>query len=143
MNAKGKQVLLAQYRIKQAKESLEEAEYLFTGEKSPRSVINRAYYAMYYSTLALIVFENHITSKHTGVIAFFNKNYIKEAIFPNDMGRWINKAFELRQTEDYREYSELTAGEVEPYLDYTRIFIEKVEEYLLEKHFQSGKDTGK
>ena len=46
MTIKDKKRELALNRIKQAEESLEEAKYLFDGNKSPRSVINRAYYAI-------------------------------------------------------------------------------------------------
>jgi len=46
---------LALYRIQQAEESLDEARYLLAGNKSPRSVINRAYYSMFYSILALLI----------------------------------------------------------------------------------------
>ena len=60
---------LALYRIKEAEESLDEAEFLFKGEKSPRSVINRAYYAMFYSVLALLIFEPYSSSKHSGVLS--------------------------------------------------------------------------
>ena len=31
---------------------------MFTGRKSPRSIINRVYYAMFYAVLALLIFEN-------------------------------------------------------------------------------------
>ncbi len=47
---------LALYRLQEAEESLDEAQFLFDGHKSPRSVINRAYYAMFYSVLALLIF---------------------------------------------------------------------------------------
>lgn len=55
MTVEQKKHQLARYRIKQAEESLEEAEFLLLGRKSPRSVINRAYYAMFYAVLALLV----------------------------------------------------------------------------------------
>ena len=29
-------------------------------------------------------------------------------VFDREMGRWVNKAFELRQRGDYREYFEVT-----------------------------------
>ena len=58
MTEKQKQILLAQYRLKQAEESLDEASFLFTGRKSPRSIINRVYYAMFYAMLALLIFKN-------------------------------------------------------------------------------------
>jgi uncharacterized protein len=137
LSTKEKQVLLARYRLKQAKESLEEAEYLLNGNKSLRSVINRVYYSMYYAVLALLIFEKFISSKHTGVISFFNKMFVNEGIFPKEMGRWINKAFEMRQIGDYREYVELAYEQVEPYIGFSRTFIQKIEEYL-ERNKLSG-----
>ena len=139
MSDKEKQTILAKYRLKQAKESIDEAEYLFFGKKSLRSVINRVYYAMYYAVLALLIFEKFISSKHTGVLSFFNKEFIKEGVFPKEMGSWINKAFELRQTGDYREYVNLTDEQVEPYIGYAKTFVEKLEEYLGKKYFQAKK----
>lgn len=135
MNGKEKQVQLAKYRLQQAKESVEEAEYLLAGGKSPRSIINRAYYAMYYSVLALLIFEKFISSKHSGMLSFFNKHFIKEGIFPKEMGRWVNKAFELRQSGDYRECVELSYEQVDPYIGYSRTFIHNVEEYLEKNKF--------
>ena len=135
MSNKEKQVLLAKFRLEQAKESIDEAGYLFSGNKSPRSVINRAYYAMYYSVLALIIFEEFISSKHTGVLSFFNKQFIKEGVFSTEMGRWINKAFDLRQSGDYREYMQLTKEQVEPYIGFAKSFVQKVEEYLENNKF--------
>ena len=55
-----KQRQLAQYRMQQAKESLDEARFLLGGGKSARSVINRAYYAMFYAVLALLVYEEFL-----------------------------------------------------------------------------------
>ena len=57
MTKKEKQIQLAKYRLKQAEESIGEANCLLSGKESPRSIINRAYYAMFYGILALLVFE--------------------------------------------------------------------------------------
>jgi len=99
---------LAQYRLEQAGESLDEAAFLLSGEKSPRSIINRVYYAMFYATLALLIYEPYSSSKHSGVLGYFNRRFIKEEVFDREMGRWVNKAFELSQRGDYREYFEVT-----------------------------------
>ncbi len=99
---------LAQYRLEQARESLDEATFLLSGGKSPRSIINRLYYAMFYAILALLIYEPYSSSKHSGVLGYFNRRFIKEGIFDREMGRWVNKAFELRQRGDYREYFEVT-----------------------------------
>ena len=130
MTDKEKQFQLAKYRLNQADECIGEAVYLFSGRKSPRSIINRAYYAMFYAVLALLVFEPFSSSKHSGVLAYFNKRFIKEGIFSEDHGRSINKAFELRQRGDYRENAELTYEQVEPFLEKANVFVRKVKEYL-------------
>ena len=121
---------LAQYRLKQAQESLEEAHYLFNGGKSLRSVANRLYYAMFYAVLALLIYEPYTSSKHTGVLAYFNKRFVKGGIFSETMGRSLNKAFELRQRGDYREYFELTRDQVEPLLTESTHFVEAIKTYL-------------
>lgn len=130
MTDKEKQIQLSRYRLKQAAESIDEAVCLLSGKESPRSIINRAYYAMFYSVLALIVFEPYSSSKHSGVLSYFNKKFIKEGIFSEELGRSINKAFELRQEGDYREYVELTYEQVKPFMEEARVFVQKVKDYL-------------
>ena len=123
---------LALYRIKEAEESLDEAEFLFKGEKSPRSVINRAYYAMFYSVLALLIFEPYSSSKHSGVLSYFNRRFIKGRLLSEELGRAINKAFDLRQRADYREKVMLTHDQVAPFINSARKFIESVSAFLRE-----------
>ena len=135
MTTKEKQIQLAQYRLKQAEESINEALCLLSGKESPRSIINRAYYAMFYAVLALIVFEPYSSSKHSGVLSYFNKQFIKKGIFPKDLGYSINRSFELRQEMDYREYVELKYDQVEPFIEKAKEFVQKIKEYLREKVF--------
>ena len=121
---------LALYRVQQAEESLDEARYLLAGNKSTRSVINRAYYSMFYSILALLIFEPYSSSKHTGVLSYFNRHFIKSGIIPKDIGRAVNKAFDIRQRGDYREQISLEIQQVEPFLDWADKLIDSVREYL-------------
>ena len=130
MNIKDKKRELALYRIKQADESLDEARFLFEGSKSPRSIINRAYYSMFYAILSLLVFEPFSSSKHSGVISYFNRHFIKRGVFSLELGRAVNKAFDLRQRGDYREQVNLTADQAEPFLDWARKLIDSVKKYL-------------
>lgn len=85
---------------------------------------------MFYAVLALFVYESYTSSKHSGVLGYFNKHFIKEGIFSENMGRSINKAFDLRQRGDYREYAELGYEQVEPFIVETAAFIESVRDYL-------------
>jgi len=49
-----KQALLT-YRLKQAEETLSDAKKMLVDKLSPRSIINRAYYSMFYAVLALFI----------------------------------------------------------------------------------------
>lgn len=130
MIADEKKKLLALHRLHQATESLDEAHYLFNGGKSLRSVANRVYYGMFYAVLALLIYEPYTSSKHSGVLAYFNKRFVKGGVFSESMGRSLNEAFELRQRGDYREYFELTTDQVEPLLDKGAQFVVSVRTYL-------------
>ena len=124
---------LALHRIQQAEESLDEARYLFDGRKSPRSIINRAYYSMFYSILALLIFEPYSSSKHSGVLSYFNRHFIKSGLITKDIGRAVNKAFDIRQRGDYREQVKLDHDQVEPYIDWAEKLITSVKEFLNSK----------
>lgn len=132
MSVDEKKKLLALHRLQQAEESLQEAQYLLAGGKSLRSVVNRIYYGMFYAVLALLVYEPYASSKHSGVLAYFNKRFVKEGFFPTSLGRSLNRAFELRQRGDYREYFELAKEQVEPLMAEAAQFIESVRKYLEE-----------
>lgn len=55
---------------------------------------------------------------------------MKNGLFPNAMGRSLNKAFELRQRSDYREYFELTKEQVESLMEESEQFVASVRKYL-------------
>jgi hypothetical protein len=87
---------------------------------------------MFYSVLALLIFEPYSSSKHSGVLSYFNRRFIKEGLLSEQVGRAINKAFDLRQRADYREEVVLTREQVEPFLTSAKEFIESVSTYLRE-----------
>lgn len=124
---------LASYRLEQAGDSLGEAKYLLSGEKSPRSIINRAYYAMFYAILALLIYEPYSSSKHSGILGYFNRRFIKEGIFDRETGSWVNKAFELRQRSDYREYFEVTREQATDLVIKAEQFISTITSHIVNK----------
>lgn len=58
---------LIQYRLERAGETLRDAHLLLDKGGSSASVVNRAYYAMFYAVLALLITIEEGTSKHNGV----------------------------------------------------------------------------
>lgn len=130
MTEEEKRRVLARIRMQQAEDSLDEARFLFEGHKSTRSVINRIYYAMFYAILALLIYEPFGSSKHTAVLSYFNLNFVKKGLMPIELGRAVNKAFDLRHRADYRELPNITQAQVEPYFEQTRRFIDAVRDLL-------------
>jgi len=67
---------LIKYRLDQSYETLKESEILLK-KNAFRGAINRAYYAMFYSVLALLSVKKLGTSKHSGAISLFDKEFVK------------------------------------------------------------------
>ena len=120
---------LIDYRLQQADDSVLEARTL-AKVSLWRGAINRAYYAMFYATLALTVQKQQVISKHTGVIAFFDKEFIRTGVFPKEMSRSLHFAFERRQNSDYGELLSENPEEAMRAIDEAAEFAQKVKDYL-------------
>lgn len=119
-------------RMKQARETLEEAEILF-GQDYWRGTINRAYYAMFYAVLALAASKDVVISKHTHAIAFLDKEFIKTGVLPKEISRALHVSFDERQTNDYGEIWDIDYTEAEHTLKEAKSFIKTIEDYFEEK----------
>jgi uncharacterized protein (UPF0332 family) len=58
------------------------------------------------------------------------KSLVKKGIVSIEVGRAVNKAFDLRQRGDYRETDSITYEQVEPFLEQAKLFINSVRGYL-------------
>lgn len=94
---------LIKYRLEEASESLEEAEILLK-ENKLRGAMNRVYYSMFYSALALLAAKQLRASKHSGVISVFHKEFVKNGLFPKEVAKFLDIAFDLRNKSDYRDF---------------------------------------
>ena len=120
---------MIQYRLEQANETVKEAAALF--EMSFwRGTINRSYYAMFYSVLALAVLRQQITSKHSGVIAFFDGEFVKTGVFSKELSQAFHLAFERRQTTDFGGIFTVSEEEASQALQEARTFVATVENFL-------------
>ena len=121
---------LIQYRMKRARSTLRASQLLYKQGGDPASIVNRAYYAMFYAALALLVTIGQESSKHQGVLASFDKYFIKPKILPKEMGRFLHHAFDTRQIGDYEEEAELTKEQAFQILESAVQFINSIEEKL-------------
>ena len=119
---------LLRYRMKQAEETLADAEAMAKGELSPRSIVNRAYYAMFYAVLGLFLKTNVTlkTSKHSGIISMFDQTFILSGKVDKQFSKSLHKMFNARQEADYKELVEVSSEEVEDALQAARSFIEEI-----------------
>jgi uncharacterized protein (UPF0332 family) len=120
---------LLRHRIAQAGETLREAEIL-VGGAAPRGAINRAYYAMFYALLALLATRQRGTSKHSGVISLFDREFVKTGLFPRELSRALHLAFDRRQKHDYGEMMPATVEMAEETLRDAKAFVLAIETYL-------------
>jgi len=52
---------------------------------------------MFYAAEAVLLTRQLSFFSHRGVIAAFGEHFVKTAIFPRELGREFNRAFEKRQ----------------------------------------------
>lgn len=123
---------LIQYRLESAKEMLRDAKLLKENGGSPVSIINRAYYSVFYAALALLVTEDVEPTKHTGVLAKFDELFIREKIFPKEMSRILHHAFDMRQAGDYQKSKVITEEQAFDILNSAEEFVRVIEEKLLQ-----------
>jgi uncharacterized protein (UPF0332 family) len=99
------------------------------------SSVSRAYYAMFYSAEAVLLTANLSFSFYMGVISAFGEYFVKTDIFPRDMGRELNKAFEKRQLGDYEYTFVISEDEAWEILEQGKHFVESVIRYLEKSEF--------
>ena len=126
---KEEQTALIEYRLEQADESIDSAQLLLDHKKY-RPSVSRSYYAMFYAVQALLIGKELITSKHSGAISLFNREFVKKNIFDKEFSRWLQEAFDLRQRADYREMFTVSAERAKLILDNARIFVMEIRKNL-------------
>lgn len=96
-------IQLSQYRFSRAKEVLRDAETLLN-QDSFSSSVNRSYYAIFHALRAVTALDGFDSSKHSGVIAYINREYVKTGIFEKRLSKILDTAFRLREKADYDDF---------------------------------------
>jgi len=125
---------LFSYRLRQADETLADAALLLEGNSSPRSVVNRAYYAMFYAVLALFIrFDTHVrTSKHAGVIGIFNKEFVHTGKVDVRFAKMLSALFDARLESDYKDFVEVTPDQARDAVAKARDFVAAIKALIEE-----------
>ena len=95
---------LSVYRFEKALKFLSTSRSNLNNEYDTDSSANRSYYAVFYAMLSVTALDGFESSKHSGVISYFNKNYVKTGIFSAEISEMIAHASKLRERADYKNF---------------------------------------
>lgn len=121
---------LSRYRLDRAKELITDAKKLFE-IGSYKSANNRAYYAIFYSMRAELAIDGVDFKRHSGVIQYFQKEYIKTGIFGKEFSDMIMDASEIRNASDYDDFYLASREEAECQIANAEAFTSAVEKHIL------------
>ncbi len=98
---------------------------------SSRTVINRAYYVLFYALLSLFLKTgtNVQTSKHSGIISLFDREFVRTEKFDRRFSRILHNLFDDRQEGDYKEFSEISMEKARQHAIFAREFLDAVKAY--------------
>ena len=128
----GSIIELSKYRFETSIENLEDARIMFKHGRY-KNALNRAYYAIFHAIRAVTALDGFDSSKHSGVIAFFNASYVKTEIFPKDLSRIIREASENREKADYLDFFIASKAEAKKQIDRAEEFTEAIRGFLTER----------
>ena len=121
---------LSKYRLEKARQLLQSADMLMNMTKDYNSVVNRCYYAIFHSVRSILALERKDFEKHSAVISYFRRMYIKTHIISVDASDILGEAFNSRNESDYKDFFEVSREQAEQQLCNAKRFMEIVEVYL-------------
>ena len=123
---------LMKYRLDNAKEKLESAKLLLDAGKY-RDSIGRSYYAIFTAVRAVLANDKVDFSKHSGVIAYFQKEYIRTGIFDVKYSKYLQNAFQIRNSCDYDDFFIASKQDAEEQYNRAAEFYEGIQNYFKRK----------
>jgi uncharacterized protein (UPF0332 family) len=112
--------------LRTAAQHIKDGDYDFASSK--------AYYAVFHLLQALLLVKDLTFSKHSAVIAEFNRNYIKPGIFPQEYSKNLEHLFKDRQIGDYDYMPSIDKEVAKEDLEIAESMCDKFEEYLKTTH---------
>lgn len=91
---------------------------------------NRLYYSVFHAMSALLVRDGHQVKSHRGIIAMFGEHYVRTEIFSKKDGSLLSDLVIMRDNADYNCFFEANEEKLKPYIEPTRMLIEKIKAYI-------------
>lgn len=123
---------LSKYRLSRGKEDYEVAKANLE-DGHLKASLNRSYYAIFHALRAVTILTEFDSSKHSGIIAYFNKHYVKTGVFDSSISELIKSASRMREKSDYQDFFLVVREDVETQLANAEKILLEVEKYLTEQ----------
>ena len=118
--------ILIDLYLEKSDKALEAANLMINNELF-ESALNRIYYAIFYTVSALGEKNDFVSSKHSGMMSWFNRKYVNdEKKFSKDISEIYRKTFKFREKGDYDPRYHATFEETNEILNQAKKFIEIV-----------------
>ncbi len=127
----GNNLDIAKYRFVRAKDDLESAIINLQLGKF-KTAVNRSYYAIFHAIRAINSLNGFDSRKHSGVISYFNKNFVKSGLLSVEMSKIVGSAIRVREKADYDDFYMLSIEDTREQVEAATEFLVEVEKYLLE-----------
>jgi uncharacterized protein (UPF0332 family) len=121
---------LYKYRLEKSKKDLEGARVLFNNKLYTQS-INRSYYSIFHCVRALLAFDKFDSKKHSGIIAYFNQNYVKTGLLDKKLSEILMSAEKIRMDSDYDDLFAATDEQAEKQISNAEFFIDTLSDFIL------------
>ena len=120
------------YRLKLAEETLLDAKNMLQNNLSSRSIVNRIYYSMFYAILAIFLKSdiNIKTSKHSGVISLFDKEFVHTGKIDKLYSKNLHKLFNARIDGDYKDFAEFSKEGVSEFIKLAEEFLREIKRLI-------------
>ncbi len=126
---KERRIDLSKYRFERAKEEIDASKELLSLGYVNASA-SRSYYSVFYTLLAVTSLDGFESSKHSGIISYFNRYYVKTKIFDGSISEIIRNSFEKRTNADYGDFYKVSNVEAESQIGRAEKIIEIIQPYL-------------
>jgi len=117
------------YRIKRARETYQDAIFLFE-KGSINSSVNRLYYSAFYATIALLLKNGIEIKSHNGVKQKLGEKFVLKGLISKDFAKTYGLLSDYRHKGDYDDLFDFDKEVVERLLKPIKEYIDKIEEII-------------
>jgi uncharacterized protein (UPF0332 family) len=120
-------------RLDQARQHLDDAEFIYREKIGNLQVMTKLYHAMIYSLFALFEIDDIGDMTHADLISRFERELVQNNTFNKPMYDALMKAYGFAHECDCRNLKQPTNGDIEGILPIVREFVENTQRFVANK----------